>query len=429
MKREAWFCDGNGKLEAPGRRAVVLAAAGAAVGWLGARSAWAQAAFGESKGDPPLLVVVFLRGGADGLNVVVPYADEDYYRFRPSLGIARPGDRRVGVGQPALDLDGFFGLNPALAPLLPEYKEGRMAVVQAVGSRDTTRSHFEAMSAMERGARDSSSGDQGGWLARYLNATEDGSAPLRAVSFSSVAPESLGGATHALTVESLDRYSLDAGSEVGGLLERMYAQGDDLMTRAGRETLSLLKALAKADPQGARPEGGASYPDSPLGRAFRQVAFVARQGLGLEVACLESMGWDSHVAQGRTEGWLTELLADLGGSVAAFLTDMGREAARTTVVVMSEFGRRIEENAGFGTDHGSGGAMLVLGAGVTGGRVYGRWPGLAASFKREPGDLLVTTDYRDVLSEVVASRLRPVETGRVFPGHLAAPVGLMAGRS
>lgn len=412
----------------PSRRSLLMGAAMGAVAWASSRSALAQIALGSPKSERDILVVVFLRGGADGLNIVVPYAEDAYYRSRPSLAIAAPG--KPGG---ALDLNGFFGLNPALAPLLPHYREGRLAVLHAVGSNDQTRSHFEAMNAMERGLAAAGSGAASGWLARHLLATQGTTtSPLRAVSFGPIMPDSLRGGTEAIAIESLADFRLIVpGAEKGRqaqvveALRELYRDGKDEMAHAGRETLNVLDTLNKLNPATYVPSNGATYPKSDLGEGLRQVALLIRSGLGLEVAALDKGGWDTHVAQGSTSGWLTSLLEDVGQSIAAFANDLGGEVKRVTLVVMTEFGRRVQENSGLGTDHGRASFMMVLGGGVQGGRVHGAWPGLAADQLEGPGDLRVTTDYRNVLAEILTKRAGGKNLDQVFPGLKPQPVGVI----
>lgn len=424
MKNDWWSCDGTGgdAQRTPAdrdsnevrvqvsRRGVLMGMGMAALGWATApATALSQVAVGRQK-DGNVLVNVFLRGGMDGLNVVVPYGDDDYARNRPSLGFAKSEVR---------DLDGFFGLNPALDPLLPSYKDGEFAIVQAIGSFDQTRSHFEAMNAMERGLPRQTEGAASGWLARHLAACPVTQAsPLRAVAFGSVMPDSLRGATDAISMQSLDEFRIAAEDEatlrkhLGGL----YAEHKDAMAEAGRETLEVLDSLQRLDPRSYKPANGAKYPESDLGRGLRQVAFLVRAGVGLEVAALDKGGWDTHVAQGKTAGWLTLLLTDLSQSLAAFLQDLGPEMKRVTLVVQTEFGRRVGENAALGTDHGRASVMFLAGGGVRGGKVYGEWPGLAVAQQEGPGDLRVTTDYRNVLAEVLQRRTAKTDLGAVFPG-------------
>jgi uncharacterized protein (DUF1501 family) len=396
----------------------VLAAAIGVVGW--SRTALAQLAVSPGPPGRDVLVVVFLRGGADGLNIVTPYREDGYYRARPSLGIPRP---QAGVGEQdrLIELDGFFGLNPALAPLRPSWDAGELAFVHAVGSQDESRSHFEAMNAMERGLARSGSGAAGGWLARHLASTEGSGSPLRAVAFGGLTPDSLQGGTHGLAITSLDDFRLSAppggGTAAQRWLENLYGKGDDELTSAGRETLAVLESIRRLDPATYRPAAGASYPDSDLGRGLRQVALLIKAELGLEVACLDHGGYDTHVAQGTTSGWLTGNLLDLGRSIAAFAADLGDRMARVTVVVQTEFGRRLGENSGLGTDHGRSGVMMLLGGGVRGGKVHGPWPTLERDALDEYGDLRVATDYREVLADVVRARLANPRVEDVFPGY------------
>lgn len=424
-------CDGSGGDGPRSSRRAFLGAAGGGVAaalaaWASQRSALAQVALspvGEDRhGD--VLVVLFLRGAADGLSMVVPYGDDDYYSARPTLALAAPPKGGTGDGKDgkSLRLDDLFGLHPALAPLHPLYAEGRMAVLHAVGSGDQTRSHFEAMAAMERGLADEAGRESSGWLARHLlsSAPADGGSPLRAVTFEDVLPDSLRGATDVSVIRSLADFKLDLPRpELHAALASLYAGGRDAASAAGRETLSVLNALKRVDPANYKPENGAQYPDSSLGNGLKQTACLVKARVGLEVACLSRGGWDTHVAQGGATGFLALQFKDVADSLAAFAADLGASGmARVTTVVMTEFGRRVRENSGLGTDHGRASAMFVVGGAVNGGKVYADWPGLAPDKLEEPGDLRVTTDYRDVLGEIVARRLggSAAHLSRVFPG-------------
>ncbi|MGV3615085.1 MAG: DUF1501 domain-containing protein [Fimbriimonas sp.] len=415
-------CDGAGRVASDPQRAAMgvsrrglIAGVGLGLlGWASTRSALAQLTVGKHKGGNTV-VVVFLRGGADALSIVAPYGDEEYYRARPNLALPK---RDLAV------LDDTFGLHPALRPLHALYEEGKLAAVHAVGSHDATRSHFEAMDTMERGVADRV-GPSSGWVARYLAASEAESAsPLRAVAFGHTTPTALVGATDAVTLASLGDFQLQAPPAARQALAAMYRPGRDEVAQAGRETLQVLETLDRLDPGKQLPRNQAKYPDTGLGQALRQVATLVRADVGLEVACVDQGAYDTHVAQGTTAGWLPTLLTELGDSLGAFAQDLGKDLDRVTVVVMSEFGRRIAENTGLGTDHGHGGAMLLLGGGVKGGRVHARWPGLAE--RVGPGDLAATTDYRDVLAEVLAARLPTSDLSEVFAGHRATPIGLVA---
>ena len=426
-----------------------LAAAAGAAGYAGRHlSALASVTVGPNahKSGADALVVVFLRGGADGLNIVVPHGDDHYYNLRPTLALARPNDRAAETRARALDLDGFFGLHPALAPLLPLYHDGHLGIVHAVGSGDQTRSHFEAAATMERGIA-SDTGAASGWLARHLASTADpNDSPLRAVAVTDTMPDSLRGATSAVALTSLADYKLEAGQEKGEggkekgggassenrsdaiaqTLRGMYAESaataasKDILQSAGRETLDALDAIRRLDPAHYRPAAGAVYPQNELGQGLRQAACLLKGNIGLEVACLDMGGWDTHVAQGRDAGWQPTRLGDLGRALAAFMADLGPDAGRVTTVVMTEFGRRAAENSGLGTDHGRASCMFVMGGGIHGGMVHGAWPGLAEAQLENAGggqgDLRVTTDYRDILAEIVALRLKNPRLSEVFPG-------------
>lgn len=426
MKRDWTWCDGEGGVDQRSTRRQFARTAGlglASVWWMASQPAWGQVSLRREPTHGNVLVVVFLRGGADGLNVVAPYRDDGYYRNRPSLGLANP-TATVDTTKKLADLDGFFGLNPALAPLLDDYHTGRLAVVHAVGSDDKTQSHFEAMQTMEQGLADKSDGGSGGWLARHLRQTAETVRPLRAVAFSPVMPDSLMGAPGALAVETLNDYRLASDLDVEAL-KSLYERHDDAMSQAGRDTLAVIESLNKVDPRSYKPRPGVTYPDSQLGKAMREVAFLIKQEMGLEVACLDSGGWDSHITQGTTEGWLWELLDDLARAVAALRDDLGDRSKKVTVVVQSEFGRRVKENSGLGTDHGEGGCMLVWGGGVQGGKVYADWPGLASDQITPNGNLRVTTDYRNVLSEVLENRLMNPDPSKVFSTLRRKPVGIV----
>lgn len=379
------------------RRSVLLGSALGLVGWM-SRTALADASFSKTPTRP--IVHIFLRGGADGLNMVVPAHEPTYFKQRPTLAVRR-----------TLPLSEGFGLHPALAPLYPFWEEGKLAIVHAVGSEDRSRSHFEAMAAMERG------GAAGGWLARYLTATapKDPS-PLRAIAHAETLPEMLRGGPPALALRSLDQFRLAGDDAFRKALDTMYAQGEDAVRLAGRQTLATLDTLHAIDPKSYRPRHGAKYPDHELGTGLQQVAMLLRANVGLEAACLDHGVWDTHVGQ---DGFHPRLMAELSGALAAFATDLGPDLEDVTIVAMSEFGRRVGENAGLGTDHGRAAPSFLLGGGVRGG-LHGPWPGL---IDLDPvGDLRVGTDSRSVLASV----LRLKDPSMVFPGVAAGLAGLYA---
>ncbi|MCX6382113.1 MAG: DUF1501 domain-containing protein [Armatimonadetes bacterium] len=391
------------------------------------------------------LVILFLRGGADGLNMVAPYGDDNYYRLRPTLALARPNDKAASAASRALDLDGFFGLHPALAPLHSLYKEGKFTAVHGVGSDDRTRSHFEAMATMERGLG-RQAGLASGWLARHLQLTAGAfELPLRAVAFADTLPDTMRGATTAVTLTSLTDYRLVAPTAVQGQpplpdraqaltdsLKRMYGEASTTketstldpyqlpmpLEQVGRETLAAMTAIQRLDPAHYRPEHGAAYPATTLGSGFQQTACLLKGDVGMEVAFLEMRGsWDTHFAQGRETGLQARLLGDLAQSLAAFVKDLNTRMKHVTVLVMTEFGRRAYENYSLGTDHGRASCFLLLGEGVVGGKVHGDFPGLAQDKLEDGGDLRVTTDYRDILAEVLYKRMKNSRAGEVFPEY------------
>ena len=417
----------------PSRRSLLTTGLGLSLAsWAGQRSALADLAISRENKDKPhdILVTIFLRGGADGLNSVVPYMEDAYYRGRPNLSIAPPKDPRANTSAKLLDLNGFFGFHPALAPLLPIYREGQLAILHACGSHDTTRSHFEAMAAVERGLAAQGPGPASGWIARHLATTErTDDSPLRAVAFGGTLPDSLRGATNTVALESITDFELQAPKEklqhYQDALSALYKPGKDEVFHAGQETLAVLDSLRKIDPAQYKPSHGAQYPDTDLGRGMRQTACLIRANLGLEVAALDRGGWDTHYAQGSTVGILSLSLDDLAKSVAAFHRDLGVEMSRVTVVVMTEFGRRVAENSGLGTDHGRASFMFLLGGGTHGGQVYTKWPGIEPHQLDETGDLKVTTDYRDVLAEVLSHRMRNDKTSEVFVNYSPQPMGLV----
>jgi uncharacterized protein (DUF1501 family) len=426
------------------RRALITTGMLSALGWASrpasaTLSALACAVPARGKKPEPrhVLVTIFLRGAADGLSVVPPYAEDEYYRLRPTLALTAPGDARAKAKDRIVDLDGHFGLHPSLAPLAPIYRSGELAFIHACGSGDETLSHFEAMATMERGLHDDTGGAASGWLARHLDAMDEqegsNAAALRAVAIADTLPQSLAGATGVTVLQRVSEIALNLPFHAGdrsvmNALQAMYGNGKTPIQQAGGQSLELLRTLSTISPASNAARHGAAYPNDDLGVGLQQVAILIRSGIGLEVACLDHMGYDTHVAQGGSNGILAGRLEALGGSLAAFRTDLGPELwSRTTVTVQTEFGRRVEENSGLGTDHGRGGVMMVMsGCGVDGGKVWGRWPGLKSDQLDGPGDLQVTTDYRDVLAEILARRCgQTAPPQRVFPGLAYQPLGMI----
>lgn len=399
----------------------LLATGGGALG-LGALDLMSpRMAFAGSATHGDLLVVITLDGGADGLSLVPPLGDHSYAVARPDLA--------VGPTQ-ALHLDRSFGLHPGLKPLLPYWHQGQLAVVHAVGDSDGTRSHFEATDAMERGVNLSST-VKTGWLDRLIESRGLQETTFPALSIGRVSGALAGTAPSFAT---WDIRSIKVGVPTARqrateqALLQMHAGVSGPVADAARGTLSALRGFARFRDQQYAPRAGVTYPNESLSYALAQVAQVAKAGLGLEVACVGLGGWDTHEAMGGPgSGYMHDLVSRLGSAVAAFAADMGPLMARTTVVTMSEFGRRVAQNGSNGVDHGHGSAMLVLGGGIRGGKVYGRWPGLAPAHL-DDGDLAVTTDYRDVLGELARRRLGAPAVSRVFPDHRPRELGLTRAR-
>ena len=374
-----------------------------------------------ASGRPKLLIAIFQRGAVDGLSVIVPFGDPDYYRARPSIAIARPN----GGEHASIDLDGFFALNPRLQPLKPLWDARQLAVVHACGSPDSTRSHFDAQDYMET-ATPGVKNTTDGWLNRYLHAKQTSDAtPFRAVALTPQLPRTLQGSAAALAVTQIGQFGIRAGQAsdiVGASFEAEYAAAADrVLNGTGREAFDAIKMLKIADPSRCQPERGADYPRSPFGQALKQIAQLAKSNVGLEVAFADVGGWDTHVNQGAGEGQLAGRLDDFSRSIAALAIDLGDRLDDTVVLTMSEFGRAVNENGNRGTDHGHGNAMLVIGGGVRGGHVYGRWPGLAVERRYDSRDLAVTTDFRDVFGEIVVRHMGVTDADPIFPGHPTRP--------
>lgn len=358
---------------------------------------------GETRGA---VVVVFLRGGADGLSLVPPIGDDDYYRGRPALAVA---------AKDALPLDGLFGLHPALRELLPFFREGQLTVVPACGSDDETRSHFEAQDRMEQGGRAVAGGWLGRWLREQAGPPEgDASAGLAAVGLGTALPESLRGAPGAVVLRSLAELSLGGdgvpGAALRDQLQALYA-GDPLLSGPARDTLAAVARLERLRSDPYRPPAGASYDDDGFSESLQQLARLLRAEVGVRAACLDLPGWDSHVFQ---DAALLPLMRQLSRGLAAFARDLGPLLRQTSVVVMTEFGRRVAPNSALGTDHGRGSVLLVLGGGTPGG-IRGRWPGLSPDVLQGPGDVPAANDYRDAMAAVLSRHGRSGTAA--FPGH------------
>ncbi len=399
-------------------RRVFLKGSALAMFGVGTAPAWlvrAAEPVGEGTRRRKVLVVVFQRGAADGLNIVVPYGDWRYYSLRPTIHVPSPGHGEDA----AVDLNGFFGLHPALAPLQPIYEARALAIVEAVGSPDPTRSHFDAQDFMESGTPGRRTTPDG-WLNRALMPEGGAVSPLRAVSLGPELPLTLRGANPAVAVANLQSFRLPSPGVASAFASMYGGAVDPSLRSAGKETFEAMKIIQNLDQEAYMPEGGAEYPNGGLGQSLRQIARLIKAGVGLEVAFAEIEGWDHHVNEmgaKATEGQLANVLREFGASIAAFHADLGARIEDVTLVTMSEFGRTAHENGDRGTDHGHANVMFVMGGGVRGGEVYGGWPGLGEHQLYEGRDLALTTDFRDVLGELVVKRLGNRDLDAVFPGY------------
>jgi len=393
------------------------------------RTAFGMELFNAPKGK--VLICLFQRGAADALSIVVPHGEKAYYAMRPSINIPQPSRSSPGA---AIDLDGFFGLHPALAPFKPLYDRGLLAPVHAVGSPSTTRSHFDAQDYMETGTPDVK-GTTDGWLNRYLavKGTCDecnlARTPFRAVSLTPQTPRILEGPSATVAMNSLDEFSVRATGSSAERLEALYRTGSaDLVHGTGAEMFDAVKMLRSANPQKYLPQNGADYPRSQFGARLLQIAQLIKANVGLEIAFADVGGWDTHVNQGSSTGQLAQRLDDFSKSIAALVTDLGDRMDDVVILTMSEFGRMARENGNRGTDHGHAGALFVIGGHVKGGKVHGKWPGLEQEQLYEGRDLALTTDFRSVFAEVVQDHLGARALDRIFPGFSASPrdfVGLV----
>jgi uncharacterized protein (DUF1501 family) len=389
--------------------AVALAGLGTAPSWL-VRAAAQSGPTGNSR---KILVAIFQRGAADGLNVVVPFFEKSYYDMRPTIAVPQPGQENGGI-----DLDGRFALHPSLRPLKPLWDRSQLAIIHAAGSPDASRSHFDAQDYMESGTPGKTSED--GWLNRALE-SEPMASPLRAIAIGAQLPRTLRGKSQAVAVNNVQQFET-RNKELAGILENMYTSSTDpRLMASGKETFEAVRMIESINRTPYAPANGAQY-QGGFGNALQQVARLIKADAGVEAAFVDIGGWDHHVNEGPQ---LTNLLREFGASLAAFTRDMGARMEDIVLVTMSEFGRTAREDGNAGTDHGHGNVMMVIGGPVHGGRVYGPWPGLEPERLYEGRDLAVTTDFRDVLGELVSRHLARDVT-QVFPGYKpGAPLGLI----
>ena len=394
------------------------------------RATFAAERQGARKGK--VLICLFQRGAADGISMVVPHGEPAYYAARPNIAIPRP---RSVSADAAIDLDGFFGLHPALRPLERLYRDGVMAPVHAVGSPSATRSHFDAQDYMESGTPDRKSTEDG-WLNRYLavkgtcqECASAGSSPFRAVSMTPQTPRILEGPAPAVAMNSLGEFTMRGAGDSADRLEALYRTGEaDLVHGAGREMFEAVRLLQSANPQRYQPANGAEYPRSQFGQRLREIAQLIRSGVGIEVAFADVGGWDTHVNQGAANGQLAARLTDFSRAIAALVTDLGDRMNDVVILSMSEFGRMVRQNGNGGTDHGHAGVMFVIGGGVQGGTVHGVWPGLEREQLHEGRDLALTTDFRAVFADVLTRHLGATDIAPVFPGYAGEPFSVFPSR-
>ena len=377
----------------------------------------AQAAVGDR-----VFVQVFIRGGVDTLNMVVPYGESAYYNIRGAIAIPRPGQSGG-----ALRLDDTFGLHPSLSALMPLWNDGRLAIVDAVGNNELTRSHFDAQDFMETGTPANKSTTTG-WLDRAIRMIPGG-AVSEAVAFQSQLPRSFMGPEPVLVASNLTTFNLKVGAswraEAEAALRGMYGSRQDAVGKVGRETFEAIDTIVRSPVLSTAPANGAAYPVSSIGTSLRQAAAIIRAGLGTRTIFVSVGGaFDTH--SGQLAAHQTEL-PRIGDSLAAFAQDLGGLMDNVVLMMVSEFGRTAYVNGSAGTDHGSAKAVFVMGGGVRGGRMLGRWPGLADSQLYQVRDLASTTDFRDVYAEVARKHLGLTDMATLFPGYApGAGVGLLA---
>ncbi len=404
------------------RRAFVRGGALALVGTSAVPAFLVRTVMAQARAAAPRsrrLVVVFQRGAADGLNIVIPHAEPSYFAMRPSIAVPR---------EQVIDLDSFFGLHPATVSLKPLWDQRHLAIVHAAGSLDMTRSHFDAQDYMESGTPGVKS-TADGWLNRALQAEDRtakrGQSPFRAIALSAQMPRTLEGRVPAIALNNLRDFHVGAGrnaSNAEASFAAIYGDTADAALRgAGRETFEAEKMLAATRPEQYTPLAGAAYPKGNFGDSMRQIAQLLKADLGVEAAFADIGGWDHHQNEGSVNGQLADRLREFSQSLAAFWIDLGALAEDTVVVTMSEFGRTARENGTRGTDHGHANVMFVLGGPVRGGRVYGRWPGLAPEQLNEGRDLAVTTDFRQVLAEAAYRQINARDLELTFPGAQLRP--------
>ena len=398
----------------PTRRIFLRNGAMAVVGTAAMPSFLTRAACGitQTTSRPKRLVVIFQRGAADGLNIVVPHGEHQYYAMRPSINIPKKS---------VIDLDGFFGLHPSLSPFQALWQQRHLAIVHAAGSPDPTRSHFDAQDFMESGTPGIKATEDG-WLNRSLRSLSSAPSPFRAIALGPSLPRILSGSEPCVAMNNINDFGVGSRnpkpSPAASAFAAMYDQSSDtVLHTTGGETFDAVKMLRAANPGKYQPAAHANYPKGRFGDSLRQLAQLIKANLGVQVAFADIGGWDHHVNEGAVEGQLGNVLADFSQSLSAFWIDLGDLAEDTVIVTMSEFGRTARENGNRGTDHGHANVMFVLGGPVKGGKVYCRWPGLDQSQLYEGRDLALTTDFRQVIGEAVSKHMGNKNLAQVFPSY------------
>ena len=394
---------------------------------MGTAPMWLKRALYAADAPSPrkkILVAIFQRGAADGLNVVVPHGEKAYYDLRPTIAVPRPA---AGNSDAAVDLDGFFGLHPSLAPLKAMFADRHLAIVDAVGSPDPTRSHFDAQDYMESGTPGLKATDSG-WMNRALPVERGKVSPVRAVALGAVLPRAMRGGEPAVALQTIGSFRVNNAAAAKEFQQMYESAKDPGLAATGRETFEAMSMLESIQRQQYTPAGGAEYPRSRFGQSLQQIAQLIKSDVGVEMAFADVGGWDHHVNEvgpSASQGQLANLLRDYGQGLSAFWRDMGDRMHDVVLVTMSEFGRTAHENGNRGTDHGHANCMFVMGGPVKGGKVYGQWPGLAKEQLYEGRDLALTTDFRDVLGDLVANHLGNATLNGVFPGHQPTFLGLV----
>lgn len=375
-----------------------------------------------------ILVTIFQRGAMDGLMAVTPFTDPYLQAARPTLFMSAVKDQK---GSPLIDLDGKFGLHPAMKAFYPFFTERRLAIVHGIGSPNNTRSHFDAQDYMESGTP-FTKGTSSGWLNRAVGLLGHDGTPFRAVSFTSSMPRSFYGDNPSVAINNLSDFAIQAkGNRVVANMaaksfEELYDQtASGLLKETGKESFDAVKMLQKTDVRNYKPANNANYPNSPLGVSLKQIAQLIKMDVGLEVAFAESAGWDTHFNQGAENGVFARNVADLSNSIVAFWNDLAAYQDEVTIMTMTEFGRTVRQNGTGGTDHGRASCNFILGNDVAGGIIHGNIQPLAVENLEDGRDLPVTTDFRSVFSEVADTHLLINKDAVLFPGWTGNKIGVM----